>query len=92
MPITSPPTPLAHGTSQDGCTPLIVASAHGHSGVLDRLIAARAMVVAADSVVPALTPSGTDERSDPPPPRHVRRCSNRTSSSAIPVGFERYAG
>jgi hypothetical protein len=38
--------------SQDGWTPLRAASVSGHLKVVDRLIAARAMVDAADKVLP----------------------------------------
>jgi hypothetical protein len=69
---------------QDGQTPLIVASSSGHSEVVGRLIAARAMVDAADKVLlrtrlrchpHARTPvppaaSTTDERSTSAPRAH----------------------
>ena len=44
--------PAARLASQDGSTPLITASFNGHGEVVDRLIAARATVDAADKVVP----------------------------------------
>ena len=44
--------PVARLAWQDGSTPLIMASSEGHHEVVDRLIAARATVDAADKVVP----------------------------------------
>ena len=44
------PDLVAGLASQDGCTALIGSSSSGHSEVVDRLIAARAMVDAADKV------------------------------------------
>ncbi len=51
------PDLLASPASQDGWTPLYAASFDGHSEVVDRLLAARAMVDAADKVrVAAMSP------------------------------------
>jgi hypothetical protein len=52
--------------SQDGRTPLYASSYNGHSGLVDRLIAARAMVDAADKVLPRTRPRPMLAQETPP--------------------------
>ncbi len=54
MQVPFPPLPApARLASQDGSTPLLTAAYNGHAEVVDRLIAARAEVDAANKVMPS---------------------------------------
>ena len=95
--IENPLSAMARLPLQDGSTPLITASSYGCEEVVDRLIAARATVDAADKVVPPrLTPADKVLTHCPYPgplqsPR-LRRCYTRHAREQCSRGSRRDAG